>query len=167
MKIHHIINIDELPYPIARNLTSGLPLIKKMLAILYKFVKKNYSESERIVFFCRGSSGTIIAGIGADYFMSKGYEVFISHIKKKGETSHNGAVTIYGSDLEGAVRIIIDDFVATGETVANIVEKTLAVFGTRKKDFKFDILCVSGILEKPNEMTVDFEKLPIDHILCE
>ena len=165
MKIHHIVNVPELPYPIARNLTSGLPIIKKMLLILLKFIKKNYDE-KRIVFFCRGSSGAIISGLGADYFMNKGYVVFIGHIKKKGESSHNGSTTIYGSDLDGAVKIIIDDFVASGETVKAIVDKTIEVYG-RDKKFKFDILCVTGILEKLSELTVDFDKMPIDNILCE
>jgi hypothetical protein len=166
MKIHHIINVEELPYPIARNLTDGIPLIKKMLAILLRFVKKNY-EGKKIVFFCRGSSGAIISSFGADYFMKKGYEVYINHIKKEGEKSHNGSMTIYGADLEGAITIIIDDFVASGETVKSIVDKTLKSFKHRLKDFRFDILCVTGILEKPNELMIDFEELPIDHALCE
>ena len=166
MKKHHIVNVPELPYPIARNLTSGLPIIKKMLLILLKFIRKNYETQRRIVFFCRGSSGAIIAGLGADYFMSKGYEVYISHIKKEGEKSHNGSMTIYGSDIDGAITVIIDDFVATGETVKKIVDKTLQYFD-RHKDFKFDILCVTGKLEKPSEMTIDFYKLPIDNVLCE
>jgi len=166
MKTYHIINTPELPYPIARNLTKGLPIIKKMLLVLYKFIKKNYSDKNRIVFFCRGSSGAIIAGLAADYFMHKGYEVFINHIKKEGEKSHHGAVTIYGSDLAGAITVIIDDFISSGETVINIVDKTQAVFGNRK-NIKFDILCITGNIEKlyGSEMVI-FNKLPIDNVLC-
>jgi orotate phosphoribosyltransferase-like protein len=163
MKTHHI-STAQFDYPISRYFVENLPLIKKMLGILLKFCQKNYKDKKRIVFFCRGSSGAIISGLSADYFLTNDYEVYINHIKKKGESSHDGSVNLIESDLQGAIIVIIDDFVASGKTIKAIVDKSLEIYG---KDFHFDILCISGELEKASEIEVDFEELPIDHIICE
>lgn len=81
--------------------------------ILELLKQDNISLVTPIDVICRGSSGAIMAAIVVNTIYD--YNCRIVHIKKHGESSH--AVNCIKSD---SLKIIVDDFISTGETFRNI-----------------------------------------------
>jgi len=133
-------------YPIGNNILVNLATIHDMANSIYLVIDEYYKKSEfkRIILFCRGSSGAIIAGIVS----SKLIELFpdkaitIHHIKKQGEESHSFTFP-EDSVFYKSIILIVDDFIATGSTMRAILEH----IALRRRDQEIDILCVSGNLQ--------------------
>ncbi len=130
------INIEgEQPdYPVGANIKKAQMLIGLYLAEFYKLP---YSPITKINLWCRGSSGAIMAALFA---ASCKYECKICHIKKEGEDSHSFGYPRF--ELGTIVNIIIDDFVATGETILAIIEGITKYENTRCTSVPLDILMV-------------------------
>lgn len=86
-------------------------------------------------FWCRGSSGAIIAGV-LSYLIST--KTHINHIKKQGEESHSKQV--HNVIEPNTVNVIVDDLVASGNTVREILSAMSLYY------IKPDALCISGSL---------------------
>lgn len=103
---------------------------------LKKVLKKLYS-GENFSIFCRGSSGALIAGalVGVGLPVHK-----IIHVKKLGESSHSGNANpgIKSSDKI----LIVDDFIASGETVKAIYD----YIREKYEDREVEALCIAGYL---------------------
>lgn len=119
MKIYQIPELDELPYPIGKELK---PLIKFIKDVV-KIIKNNniLPLDLPIKIWVRGSSGAILSGILCTKLMTicKKNSITIKHIKKPGEYSHD----VYKpAAIESSYNIVIDDFVSTGDTMEHIQE---------------------------------------------
>jgi len=115
----------EMCYPVGLNMSSNITTIEQYCNI----IQREYSNKP-IMLHCMGSSGAIIAGIIA----YKKDNVIINHIKKDGENSHNSRVQTF---IDMYNNIIVDDIVASGSTVRDILCKY-------PNDCIFDALFVSN-----------------------
>jgi len=115
----------EMYYPVGMNIGYNSETINQYCRV----IENNYSDKQ-IVLHCMGSSGAIIAGIIA-YNISN---VTINHIKKDGEQSHDCQPGHFDKRL---INIIVDDIVASGSTVRDILSKY-------PTDCIFDALFVSN-----------------------
>lgn len=103
--------LDEMFYPVGLNILQNMPQINIMLKVIRR---KYYGKS--ISFWCRGSSGAIIAAI----MVSKLKKGTVNHIKKDGESSHSNKL-----NLTSNVNIIVDDFMSSGSTIRAILAKAI------------------------------------------
>lgn len=124
VNIIHEKTLKLINYPVGTFISYNTPIIKSMA----RYIKKTYPEGT-ISLWCRGSSGAIIAGIISSILKGR---TDIRYISKNDEKRHDKTSIPYKS----TVNIIVDDFVCTGETIDDIINKS-----GRKK---FDLLIVSG-----------------------
>jgi hypothetical protein len=117
MEIHHYKGTG-IGYPVGSYVNDAIRVAKDA-AKVFRDICPNKDRPVNV--WCRGSSGTILATLFASNI--KG-DVTISHVKKPGEQSH-----IIGPYYQcNGINIIIDDFIATGDTVKSIYQK-MTVFG--------------------------------------
>jgi len=113
-------------YPIGSNMSKVKNLVQEYVK---GFKELNLPKDLEINLWCRGSSGAILAAIFALYMENP---VKICHIKKRGESSHCEDP----ESFEPGYNIVIDDFVASGETIKSIIQHL------KNNDFKRDCLIV-------------------------
>jgi len=99
-------------YPVGKNLPENYQNILEMAEALKK---KNYSD---VVLICSGSSGAIISAIIAIQFNPI---LPIIYIKKAYERNHGHFY--HSMRITNKTLIIVDDFVATGDTIRHIRKK--------------------------------------------
>lgn len=120
MKILTFPKIEGLSYPVGQHVILWTEYIENVIPILKKIL-----TFPAFNLWCRGSSGSILAGMVAIKMRNK-YEITINHIKKEGESSHHGN----HFEANKYQNIIIDDFSRYGATVNDIISK----MGTRELD---------------------------------
>lgn len=104
-------------YPVGENIIKYFDICKEIgMHINKQFPNKS------ITLWCRGSSGAIIAALVSQYIITG---VEICHVKKKGEDSHVTEVT-----ARHDINIIIDDLMASGDTLEKIVRAMDCEFAT-------------------------------------
>lgn len=124
----------EIPYPVGRDMPKTIEIVQEMCDKLMTL----YEENMSIQLVVRGSSGAIIGGLVASILNGRNI-VTITHIKKKGESSHSSGIY----DLKDTFPIvIIDDLISSGSTV-NEIYKALVERGY----YDVDTLCVSRDVE--------------------
>jgi len=136
-------NLRKMSYPVGDEISRNMPIIKKLGAKIRTVIIRNKIEIKKINIFCSGSSGAIIAAIISETLIKKFGDVDIRHIKKCGENSHGFEYTTYG--MRG-FNIIVDDFIATGETMKRI-------FYSIEINTKIDLIAVTG---EVNGHMIDF-----------
>lgn len=104
-------DFHEMQYPVGEYMYYNNATIKQYVEIVKRHFGDNY-----VMLHCMGSSGAIIAGIIAHYSDN----IKINHIKKNGEISHNPEPFKFRREI---YNIIVDDFVATGNTIETIMSK--------------------------------------------
>ena len=144
----------RLEYPIGDNLRYNLNMIESMNEMLYKILHEYY-PGKKVMLFCRGSSGAILAAMASLHLIKKQREVFICHIKKDGEESHSGNPYSARYERKENVLVVIDDFISSGATISSIIKH--GINATGRRNLKMDILCVSGIV--PENMKNSFEHI--------
>ena len=98
-------------YPVGENIKSYFDSCKEVAEIIEKeFPNKS------ITFWCRGSSGAMISALVCQHLG----DVNIFHVKKQNEISHYSSIDHYNE-----INIIIDDLMASGETVNYIHQKMI------------------------------------------
>ena len=127
-KIVHLKTLKLIEYPVGTHISYNISIIKSMA----NYIKRKFPEGT-ISLWCRGSSGAIIAGIISSNLKRK---VFIRYISKNNEKRHDKNNHNYETDIN----IIVDDFICTGKTIDEIINKS----GREK----FDLLIVSGDISK-------------------
>jgi len=122
------IKIDCKPvgYPIGSNMVKVKDLVQEYVK---GFKQLNLPISKEINLWCKVSSGAILAAIFALHLNNP---VKICHIKKAGETSHSVNPEVFSEGFN----IVIDDFVASGETIKSIIAYL------KENNFKKDCLIV-------------------------
>lgn len=115
MKLHFLEDSNEsISYPVGLHIDEALSF---MDSVIRKIDTIEDFPTKDIAIWCRGSSGAILATILAQYFHTDGFtNVQINHVKKKGEDSHSS--NFFDNH---DINIVIDDFVASGSTIRNIM----------------------------------------------
>lgn len=115
MKIQFIDRDWSIKYPVGRYINDAISFID---AVVKRIDNDDSFPTQDLVIWCRGSSGAILAALLSQYFCTEGFEeVRINHVKKPSEYSHSS-----NSLHVGTCNIIIDDFIASGETVREIMK---------------------------------------------
>ena len=131
----YYISFHEFYYPIGLNLSVNSSRAEEIAAVLKQCIITNYPNTKTINFWCRGSSGPILATLVATY-LGNHYLSNINHVKKENEESHSDNNYKY-KELD-QVNVVIDDFIRTGTTIDAILE------ATTKTGLNPEILCISG-----------------------
>ena len=127
-KIVRLKTLKLIDYPVGTFISYNTPIIKSMAS----YIKRKFPEGT-ISLWCRGSSGAIIAGIISSNLKGR---TCIRYISKNNEKRHDKNNHNYETDFH----IIVDDFICTGKTIDEIINKS-----GRKE---FDLLIVSGGIDK-------------------
>jgi orotate phosphoribosyltransferase-like protein len=133
-------------YPVGEHIRDNYPIIQDMAKQINAVAGR-----KSINLFCQGSSGAIIAGIITSLLPKR--NIIIYHIKKEKEDSHNDVIN--HEVRQNAFNVIVDDFVATGETINRVY--SIAI---RKVD-NIHCLCVSGEVSERN-----IEDMKLDYLIC-
>ena len=141
--MEHIYKIkgSTMSYPTTTNFAKNIKLIPQYCNAIKKYVKLESKEREiyEITLVCTGSSGSIICGaIMNKLVKNKFFEninIYVLHIKKNREDSHNTSDNIYLFEN----LIVIDDFIQYGETINRCIKETHK---------RIDMIIVSGIVYK-------------------
>lgn len=108
----YVSDMCTLSYPVGNNMKSAFFYAEEAA----KKFREIYPPGNYVNVFCRGSSGAILASLF--YAMLPDYEITIVHIKKDGESSHGDKVSTRFNSYH--INVIIDDIIATGETMREI-----------------------------------------------
>lgn len=142
---------------------------------LHNFKVENFSEpiiklcakTTPVNLFCIGSSGSILSAIIAQYLYSVGYTSVRIRVVRKTEENHHDWYKSYTRDYEDEIsegfNVVVDDFIASGKTLINIMNKMQF---RRKYNKNLNLLLVSGGIRNNKEMLKsDEEKLKnyLDH----
>jgi orotate phosphoribosyltransferase-like protein len=115
-------NYATISYPVGDNIQYNIPIINTMAnQIRLLLIKNKVSKDTMINLICSGSSGAIIASIVSTILYENFNKIHIRHIKKDGESSHGN--DNYKSHNLSGLNIIVDDFIASGETIKRIFSK--------------------------------------------
>lgn len=125
----------DMRYPVGRAMWDNLPVINIMADMLMEQLE----DGESVDLWCRGSSGSIIAGVISQRLIENRHKCSISHVKKRGESSHNNGL----NNRRNAKKVIVDDFTCTGATLRAIYTKMRSHLGGEPE---VDILLLSGDL---------------------
>lgn len=105
-------------YPVGEYIYKQIYIVEEYADLIKNKIFPNRSD-ETLGIWCRGSSGSIISGLLVYLLKDSFKEVYINHVKKDGEISHADSMDFTNTDYN----IIVDDIVATGDTMINILEK--------------------------------------------
>jgi len=120
MKLHVIKNQLKIKYPVGYYIQDAINFINNVTEVIMQMAIKRQFPLKDIDIWVRGSSGAILGGLLCQKLIAIGYEnLSVIHIKKEGEDSHTNRVWKTGSKYH----IVIDDFVASGETMDKIAEE--------------------------------------------
>lgn len=109
--------VADVTYPIGGEFYDNFDYIRKAAKTLHNII----DEGKDIALVCRGTSGCIIAG-AVGYILQKiGRKVTIV-ISRKSENTHGGNMDGYYKILKGAVPVVIDDFISSGNTIGEILK---------------------------------------------
>lgn len=109
---------SSMSYPIGQNMAEVIGYVKSAIerfAEVYPVLNKQLGLTS-VNLICRGSSGAIVASTFATLAPEE-WNCNIVHVKKDGERSHANKVSCLKNHR---INIIIDDFIVTGDTIANI-----------------------------------------------
>lgn len=141
MEVLKLLPKTVMNYPVGHYMRVNLPIIKEMAQWIYLTILENYDPTGQILVYlvCRGSSGSIISGIVLSELMSFGMNnVHIYYVRKENEKTHYQGCPL---SLDDSVIVVVDDFIATGQTIYYIKKNIEEGIGHPRK---IDIICVSG-----------------------
>ena len=136
MKLHIIKDQTIINYPVGYYIQDAVFFVDKVIKVLMEMAEKKELPLGNIDIWVRGSSGAILGGLLTQRLLTIGFtNISVIHIKKEGEDSHTENVF----RTNGKYNVIIDDFIASGETMNEIAK----VAGKYVKEI--DLLIVSRI----------------------
>lgn len=109
--------VADVTYPIGGEFYDNFDYIRKAAKILHNII----DEGKDIALICRGTSGCIIAGAVGYILQKRGRKVTIV-ISRKSENTHGDNMAGYHRILKGAVPVVIDDFISSGNTIGEILK---------------------------------------------
>lgn len=124
--------------------------IQQSAEAIYDTYKEDIEEGVSITFVARGTSGAMIAGaiLNELHNIVPPVKVYILIVRKENDTSAHCS-SLRGIDEVGTTRfIVVDDFIASGETIDAILEELDKYFGvTPNPAVKYDMLCISNYID--------------------
>lgn len=156
MKLHIIKDQTTINYPVGYYIQDAVFFVDKVIKVLMEMAEKKQFPLGNIDIWVRGSSGAILGGLLTQRLLTIGFtNISVIHIKKDGENSHTENVF----RTNGKYNVIIDDFVASGETMNEIAK----VAGKYVK--KIDLLIVSRIAFDYNEDYDECDNLHVKSVI--
>lgn len=118
---------------------------------IYNTYKKDIEEDGvSITFVARGTSGAMIAGamLNELHNFAPIVKTYILIVRKSSDTSAH-ASSLRGIDDVGGTRfVVVDDFIASGETIEAILQEMDRYFEVPPHPTcKYDMLCVSNFID--------------------
>lgn len=131
---------DKIIYPTGECIVEVQEVIEAMAHEIDNLLD---DKNRYILFLCRGVSGHILAGGVAGALYRKGYKEMSIHISRKTANCHSTTRRVCHIENNKITTIVIDDFIARGDTVNKIIEE----FNHYYSDIaKLDILCTTNIM---------------------
>lgn len=119
--------------------------IQQSAKAIFNTYKEDIEEGTSITFVARGTSGAMIAGamLNELHNINPTTKTYILIVRKEEDTSAHCS-SLRGIDDVGATRfIVVDDFIASGETIKAIIHELDALLTVSK----YDMLCVSNFID--------------------
>lgn len=123
--------------------------IQQCAEAIFNTYKEDIDEGTSITFVVRGTSGAMIAGAILNQLnnINPTTKTYILVVRKEGDNAHGSSLR--GIDEVGTTRfIVVDDFIASGETIKAIIQDLDKQF---KRIYhpsnKYDMLCISNFIE--------------------
>lgn len=163
MKVEQV-NAYMPEYPVGANLASAKSFGNAMGNKVGVWVFGRAPEKCSVV--GQGSSGLILATYMAEAMLKAGARPSIYHVRKQGEVSHDRVLRDDGYRAGNKI-VVVDDFIASGETFRNIVENLrLRTTGSTTKPLHIDVLAVATITQ-PGAFLQDLKlfRVHIDRLL--
>lgn len=133
-------------YPIGREFNDNFDYIREVAKTLHNIIDKR----KDIALVCRGTSGCILSGAIGYILKKRGRKVTIV-ISRKTQNTHGDNMEGWDIILNNAIPIVIDDFIASGDTIGEILKDLDDLVSLDIYPF----LCVANCL---NETRVDDKK---------
>lgn len=142
-------DMDRPEYPVGEHMQRNMKHIK----MLCETIKAIVPSGKNVNIWCSGSSGAIIGALVSLKLYKKSAMVCICHVKKDGENHHGGTrcTPLTGNTYD----IIVDDFVAMGDTVMRILRQSGNV----------DCLAICGGMYK-SRLSLFTKSNIIDTVIC-
>ena len=123
--------------------------IQQSAEAIFNTYKENIEEGTSITFVARGTSGAMIAGamLNELHNISPSAKTYILIVRKEGENAH--CCSLRGIADIGTTRfIVVDDFIASGETIVAIIQNLDRQLGmSYHPSNKYDMLCISNFID--------------------
>lgn len=117
---------------------------------IFNTYKEDIEEGTSITFVARGTSGAMIAGamLNELHNISPTTKTYILIVRKEEDTSAHCS-SLRGIKDVGTTRfIVVDDFIASGETIRAIIQDLDRQLGVSyHPSNKYDMLCISNFLD--------------------
>lgn len=150
LKVHG----KDIEYPVGDNIASSYQTVKELVGLTVRTltrIEQTNGSINGVNIWCRGSSGSILAGFLASELLGRDYFTRICYTHKEGEVSHYKNI----SPIASGINVFIDDFVSKGDTFNEVARIAQKIFVRQ-----FDITVVSGRLALKKLDTVS------DVIIC-
>lgn len=123
--------------------------IQQSAEAIFNTYKEDIEKGTSITFVARGTSGAMIAGamLNELYNINPTIKTYILIVRKEEDTSAH-CPSLKGIDEVGTTRfIVVDDFIASGETIKAIIQDLDKQLGRIYHPFnKYDMLCISNFI---------------------
>ena len=146
MELPKIIQFDkyaDVHYPFGSNWNSAY--IEQIAKCIYDIFKYDIKHHTSITLVARGSSGTMIAGavLNELHRLISDYQLYLMIVRiENDDFSHS--YSLHGlSELTNTKIIVVDDFIASGKTIREILKSLDDYLGNEKKS-NYDMLCISN-----------------------
>ena len=125
--------------------------IQQSAEAIFNTYKEDIEEGTSITFVTRGTSGSMIAGAMLNELHNIGptTKTYILIVRKKEDASAHCS-SLRGIDDVGTTRfIVVDDFIASGETIEAIIQELDEYFANiiHHPINKYDMLCISNSID--------------------
>lgn len=152
----------EIYYPMFRNLEAARPALELTLKTLHEYSK----DPNKICIIGRGTSGlTIYMWL----LCHSGLPLQYAHVRKDGESTHTSGIDSYWSlstlVKDGYEFFIVDDQVATGKTIVEILDACKAIRNIRAIIAGTKYFSTTGTWRKKIEQAMKNNNISIDYFL--
>lgn len=146
-KFIHFAHFIDTKYPFGTHWNHSY--IQQSAKAIFNTYKEDIEEGTSITFVARGTSGAMIAGamLNELHNIDPSAKTYILIVRKGGENAH--CRSLRGIDDVGTTRfIVVDDFIASGETIVAIIQDLDRQLGmSYHPSNKYDMLCISNFID--------------------